>query len=74
MPAWLISLDRHFPIRYLTLLATLALLILGIHLGLNTDTARGWAGALITVGALGVLTGLRDLTLQPYAVTILAPS
>ena len=68
MPAWLISLDRHFPIRYLTLMAMLGLLILGTHLGLNTDTARGWAGSVAAVGALGLVTGLRDLRQTRHAL------
>ena len=62
MPSWLLALDRHFPIRYLTLLAALALLVLGIHLGLNTDTARGWAGTL------GLIIGVRDLRQTRHAL------
>ena len=68
MPSWLLALDRHFPIRYLTLMATLGLLMLGSHLWLHTDTSRGWAGALVAVGALGVLTGLRDLRQTRHAL------
>ena len=68
MPSWLLALDRHFPIRYLTLLAMSGLLVLGIHLGLNTDTARGGAGTLITVGALGMVIGVRDLRQTRHAL------
>ena len=68
MPAWLISLDRHFPIRSLTLLAMLGLLIVGAYRWLNTGLSHGGAGALVVVGALGVLTGLRDLRQTRHAL------
>ena len=68
MPSWLLALDRHFPIRYLTLTAALGLLILGSWLWLHTDTSHGWASVLVAVGALGLLIGLRDLRQTHHAL------
>jgi len=64
MPAWLIALDRHFPIRYLTLLACAVLALLGAFVWVSTD--RG--AALAVVGVLGVGLGLRDLRQTRHAV------
>ena len=57
MPTWLTALDRHFPIRYLTLLAATLALLGGAGLW-----ARSGQGAwLALLGAAGLLIGLRDL-------------
>jgi glutamate synthase domain-containing protein 2 len=68
MPSWLLALDRHFPIRYLTLMAMLGLLVLGSHLWLNTGASPGVSGTLIAVGALGLVTGVRDLRQTRHAL------
>jgi len=64
MPAWLIALNRHFPVRYLVLLGCTLMLLLG---------GFAWAGfgqwkAAALIGGLGVLIGLRDLRQTPRAV------
>ena len=57
MPTWLITLDRHFPIRYLTLLATAAALLAGL-LAWQTSGQGLWLAAL---GGAGLAVGIRDL-------------
>ena len=57
MPTWLITLDRHFPIRYLTLLATAGALLAGLLAWQITGQGLG----LAALGAAGLLLGLRDL-------------
>ena len=57
MPTWLITLDRHFPIRYLTLLAAGAALLAGLMAWLGSGQGH-W---LIGLGAAGLAVGLRDL-------------
>ena len=52
MPLWLIALDRHFPIRYLTLLTSLLMLGLGLYFGFSAGPAPGLA-LLGAVGAFG---------------------
>ncbi|WP_374563904.1 FMN-binding glutamate synthase family protein [Ideonella sp.] len=64
MPAWLIALNRHVPIRYLALLACALMLLLG---------GFAWVGfgqwkAVALIGGLGVVIGLRDLRQTPRAV------
>ena len=64
MPTWLIALDRHFPIRYLTLLTASMALLAGmlswftLHQGL-------W---LALLGATGLVIGLRDLRQTRHAL------
>ena len=57
MPTWLITLDRHFPIRYLTLLATAGALLAGLLAWQLTGQGLG----LAALGAAGLVLGLRDL-------------
>ena len=57
MPAWLIALDRHFPIRYLGFLACGVLLLLGLF----TWVAFGVGAWAVLLGALGVVTGVHDV-------------
>ena len=64
MPTWLILLDRHFPIRYLTLLATGATLLAGLLAWLVTGQGLAWAA----LGAAGLVLGLRDLRQTKRAV------
>ena len=64
MPTWLILLDRHFPIRYLTLLATGAALLAGLLAWLVTGQGLAWAA----LGAAGLVLGLRDLRQTKRAV------
>ena len=61
MPSWLITLDRFFPIRYLTLATAVLLLALGGLTWRQPGLAGWW---LMVPGALGLLMGLRDLA-QP---------
>ncbi len=67
MPGWLIALDRHFPIRWLTLLACAlaALLASALWLALDHD---GWLALLALLGAAGLVTGLRDLRQSQHAL------
>ena len=57
MPTWLITLDRHFPIRYLTLLTVTAALLAGGLVWFSTGQGQ-W---LMGLGAAGLVVGLRDL-------------
>ncbi|WP_395699459.1 FMN-binding glutamate synthase family protein [Aquabacterium sp.] len=64
MPNWLLALDRHFPIRYLTITLAAVALLLG---------AFAWVGFgrlawLALAGGAGVLVGLRDLHQSRHAV------
>jgi glutamate synthase domain-containing protein 2 len=64
MPNWLIALNRHFPIRYLILLACSVAALLGSFTWVAFDR-----GAVVAVlGWLGVVTGLRDLRQTSRAV------
>ncbi|NDG42867.1 MAG: FMN-binding glutamate synthase family protein, partial [Betaproteobacteria bacterium] len=64
MPTWLIALDRHFPIRYLTLLTAGVALLTGL---LSWFTLRQgfW---LTLLGATGLVIGLRDLRQTRHAL------
>ena len=57
MPAWLIALDRHFPVRFLTLAAAALLLLAGLVCWLLAGQGLGWASA----GAAVLLLGRHDL-------------
>ena len=57
MPTWLITLDRHFPIRYLTLLTAGAALLAGL-LAWFSEGQGLW---LMGLGAAGLVVGIRDL-------------
>jgi glutamate synthase domain-containing protein 2 len=57
MPAWLLALDRHFPIRYLALTGCAVLLLLGLFAWVAFDVGLGVA----LLGGAGVVIGLRDL-------------
>jgi glutamate synthase domain-containing protein 2 len=64
MPAWLLKLDEHFPIRYLAWLAS----AVGLLLSLLTWAAFGIGGpAALLCGALAV-TGLHDVLQKQRAV------
>jgi glutamate synthase domain-containing protein 2 len=52
VPTWLLLLDRHFPIRYLTLCVSAALACLGVVLGLWRGT---WDTTALLPAGLGVL-------------------
>ena len=64
MPAWLLALDRHFPVRYLTLLSCAVLALLGCF----TYVAFDRGGLLALAATLGLLTGLRDLRQPRHSV------
>ena len=53
MPAWLLALDRHFPIRYLAWLACAVAMLLGAFTWVAFDVG----GAFALLGALGVVFG-----------------
>jgi glutamate synthase domain-containing protein 2 len=64
MPSWLLALDQYFPIRYLSLLLVTALLLWG---GIEW-LYGGQFSWLLIVGALGVLTGIRDIRQTRHAL------
>ncbi|MFO1338402.1 MAG: FMN-binding glutamate synthase family protein [Burkholderiaceae bacterium] len=64
MPAWLIALNRHFPIRYLVLLACAVMLLLGAF----AWAAFGQWQVVAALGAVGVVTGGHDLRQRRHAV------
>jgi glutamate synthase domain-containing protein 2 len=57
MPAWLVALDRHFPIRYLTMTLAVAVAILGCFTWVGFDRF-GW---LALLGVAAFVIGARDL-------------
>lgn len=64
MPAWLLALDRHFPIRYLVLLTCGAMALGGTAVWLGADRGA-WVACL---GWIGVITGYHDLRQTRRAV------
>jgi glutamate synthase domain-containing protein 2 len=64
MPAWLLALDRHFPIRYLTLLAAAVAALLGGFIWVAFDR-HAW---LALLGAAGIVVGIHDLRQARHAV------
>jgi glutamate synthase domain-containing protein 2 len=64
MQAWLLTLNRHFPIRYTTWL----LCAVGALLCAFTQVAFGAGGGLALLLALLVLLGLRDVTQPRHSV------
>ena len=66
MPAWLLALDRLFPVRWLTLAACVAALALGAAAWWGGGGSAAAATALL--GAAGVATGLRDLRQTRHAL------
>lgn len=64
MPAWLLALDRHFPIRYLTLTLAAIAALLGAFAWVGFKQL-GW---LALLGVAGVLIGLRDMAQTRHAV------
>ena len=53
MPTWLPSLDRYFPIRYITWIACAVLLLLGAFTEVIAHTGAVWA----VLGGIGSLPG-----------------
>jgi glutamate synthase domain-containing protein 2 len=64
MPAWLLALDRHFPIRYLVWFLCAVALLLGGFTWIAFDTGGAWA----LLGAIGVVTGARDVRQTRHSV------
>ena len=64
MPTWLIALDRYFPIRYLTLVASAVLVLLGAF----AWVAFRQGGWMMLLGLVGVATGAHDLRQTKRAV------
>ncbi|GCL65762.1 FMN-binding glutamate synthase family protein [Pseudaquabacterium pictum] len=67
MPSWLITLDRYFPIRYLTLATAALLLAGGLALWL-VQPVPGWPLALVAAGAAGLAIGISDLRQTRHAL------
>ncbi len=67
MPNWLITLDRYFPVRYLTLATAALLLAGGLALWL-VQPARSWPLALVAAGAAGLAVGISDLRQTRHAL------
>ncbi|MEK8049758.1 FMN-binding glutamate synthase family protein [Ideonella sp. DXS22W] len=65
MPAWLMLLDRFFPVRLLTLALAAAATVGGALAWWNGHPRAAWLAA---VGALGVAIGLRDLLQTRHAL------
>ena len=64
MPAWLLSLDRFFPIRYLTWIACAVMALVGAFTQVVAHTGGLWALA----GLAGVVTGLRDVRQRRHSI------
>ncbi|MCO5978336.1 FMN-binding glutamate synthase family protein [Ideonella oryzae] len=64
MPAWLIALDRHLPIRYLVLLGCALAALLGSFAWIGFGVGGWWA----LLGWAGVITGGHDLRQRRHAV------
>jgi glutamate synthase domain-containing protein 2 len=64
MPAWLLALDHHFPIRWLTLAACAAAALLGATMWV----AFGAGGWIALLGLAGLGLGLHDLRQTRHAV------
>jgi glutamate synthase domain-containing protein 2 len=64
MPAWLLSLDRFFPIRYLTWIACAVLMLIGAF----TQVVAHTGGLLAVLGLVGVVTGLRDVRQRRHSI------
>jgi glutamate synthase domain-containing protein 2 len=64
MPGWLLALDRHFPIRYLTLLAAAIAALLGGFVWVAFDR-HAW---LALLGVAGIVVGIHDLRQARHAV------
>ena len=67
MPTWLITLDRFFPVRYLTLAGAALLLASGLALWLTQPGAAGPL-ALVAAGAAGLAIGIGDLRQTRHAL------
>ena len=67
MPSWLIALDRHFPIRYLTLLMA-SLALTGGLLGWWLLEHSAWLALLALLGAAGLVIGIGDLRQTHHAL------
>ncbi|MBN8487747.1 MAG: FMN-binding glutamate synthase family protein [Burkholderiales bacterium] len=64
MPAWLAALNRHLPLRYLTLIALACTALLGVFIWVAT----GQGAWLVLLGAAGAGLGWRDLLQRRHAV------
>ncbi len=64
MPDWLLALNRHLPIRYLTLIASAVALLLGAFTWVAFDRGGVW----MLLGLVGVVTGLHDLRQPRHSI------
>ena len=64
MPTWLLSLDRFFPIRYITWIACAVVMLLGAFTQVVVHTGGVWA----VLGLVGVITGIRDVRQRRHSI------
>ena len=64
MPAWLIALNRVFPIRYMTLVGLAIVALLGAFVWISTGLGK----TATVLGLAGVMLGLRDLRQTRHAI------
>ena len=64
MPTWLLSLDRFFPIRYLTWIACAVVMLIGAFTQVVAHTGGVWA----LLGLIGVIVGLRDVRQRRHSI------
>jgi len=64
MPAWLLSLDRFFPIRYLTWIACAVAMLIGAFTQVVAHTGGAWA----VLGLVGVITGVHDVRQRRHSI------
>jgi glutamate synthase domain-containing protein 2 len=64
MPAWLLSLDRFFPIRYLTWIACAVAMLIGAFTQVVAHTGGVWA----VLGLVGVITGVHDVRQRRHSI------
>ena len=61
---WLHSLDRLIPIRYITWFACAVMMLLGMFTEVAFHTGALWAA----IGAIGVVTGIRDVRQRRHSI------
>ena len=64
MPTWLLSLDRFFPIRYITWIACAVVALVGAFTQVVVHTGGFWA----VLGLVGVVVGLRDVRQRRHSI------
>ena len=64
MPTWLLSLDRFFPIRYLTWILCAVVMLIGAF----TQVVAHTGGVLALLGLVGVIVGIRDVRQRRHSI------